>query len=366
MKVPLSFPSLDHRDMDNVQKVIQSGQLVQGAYVKALETIVRDLIGVSHAVAVSSGTATLHLALLSLGVGPGDEVIVPAFSYVATANVVELVGARPVFVDIRPDSFNINGDLIEAAVTACVKVIMPVHEFGHPADMETIKELADTHRLLVVEDAACALGADWRGRKVGAWGDVGSFSLHPRKAVTSGEGGILTTNDEDLADYFRIMRNHGIDDSRGTVDFVAAGFNYRMTDMQAALAIGQVERLEEIIAKRAAVAGSYNKELKPRFFRKPIPPVHGRATWQSYHIVLEDGIDQSRFLLYLAGKGIGANYGAQCIPVQTYYRRKYGYDKSDFSEAFRAFSQGIVLPIFDSMSDDQISYVVENINSCRG
>jgi perosamine synthetase len=365
MKVPLSFPSIDQSDIGNVLKVLESGQLVQGSHVQALEKAVAALVGVEYAVVVSSGTATLHLALLSLGVGPGDEVVVPAFSYVATANVVELVGAKPVFVDIRPENFNIDPARIEAAITPRTKVLMPVHEFGHPSDMDRIIEIANSYRLPIIEDAACALGSEWKGSKVGAWGKIGSFSLHPRKAVTSGEGGVLTTNDSNLDKFFRIMRNHGIDNSGGMTDFVAAGFNYRMTDIQAALVVGQIERLETIIAKRNAIVDCYDKELEPRFFQKPKPPLNGRTTWQSYHILLNNDVEQSRFLHFLTGKGIGANYGAQCIPLQTYYRKKYGYASVDFPEAYQCFSQGVVLPIFDSMTKDQVSYVIETVNNYR-
>ncbi|RZB31526.1 MAG: hypothetical protein SRB2_04495 [Desulfobacteraceae bacterium Eth-SRB2] len=365
MQVPLAFPSIDQNDIENVIRVLQSGQLVQGSQIKLLEKAVAALIGVEHAVAVSSGTATLHLALLSLGVGPGDEVVVPAFSYVATANVVELAGAKPVFVDILLDTFNIDPYRIEAAITPRTKALMPVHEFGYPADMERIIEIADRYSLPVVEDAACALGAEWKGRKVGAWGKIGSFSLHPRKAVTSGEGGVLTTNDSNLAKFFSIMRNHGIDNASGVMDFVAAGFNYRMTDIQAALVVGQLKRLKTIIAKRNVIMDCYDKELKPRFFQKPKPPLNGRTTWQSYHIVLNDDVAQTRFLHFLTEKGIGANYGAQCIPVQTYYRKKYGYTSVEFPVAYRAFSQGVVLPIFDSMTENQVSYVIETVNNYK-
>jgi perosamine synthetase len=365
MKVPLTYPSINPNDVENVLKVLESGQLVQGKYVQLLEKAIAELVVVEHAVAVSSGTATLHLALLSLGIGPGDEVVVPAFSYVATANVVELVGARPVFVDIHPDTFIIDPNMIEAAITQRTKALMPVHEFGYPADMERILDIAKFYRLPVIEDAACALGSDWNGCKVGAWGKIGSFSLHPRKTVTSGEGGVLTTNDSDLAKFFKVMRNHGIDIRDGSMDFVAAGFNYRMTDIHAALALGQVGRLEAIIAKRHAIVGFYDKEMKPRFFQKPKPSLKGRTTWQSYHVVLNNDVDQSNFLHFLAEKGIGSNYGAQCIPLQTYYRKKYGYTSKDFPEAYRAFSQGVVLPIFDSMTEDQISYVIETVNNYR-
>lgn len=365
MKIPLSYPSIDQKDIERVRSVLESGQLVQGRYVQSLENAISSLIGVKHAVAVSNGTATLHLALLSLGIGQGDEVVVPAFSFIATANVVELVGAKPVFVDISPDSFNIDPDRIEAAITPHTKAIMPVHEFGYPAEMDIIVDIANAHNLPIIEDAACALGSEWKGRKVGAWGTVGSFSLHPRKAVTSGEGGVLTTKDSKLVTFFRTMRNHGIDNASGAMDFVSAGFNYRMTDIQAALVVGQIERLETIIAKRNAIVDFYDKELNARFFKKPQAPLNGKTTWQSYHIILNQDVEQLLFLRYLTEKAIGANYGAQCIPLQTYYSKKYGYTGKDFPEAYRAFSQGIVLPVFDSMTDDQVSFVVETVNNYR-
>lgn len=363
--VPLARPSIDRRDRENVRAVLESGQLVQGSRVAALEEAVAATVGVDHAVAVSSGTATLHLALLSFGTGPGDEVIVPAFSHVATANAVELTGAKPVFVDVDPGSFNIQPDGMARAISGRTKVLMPVHEFGFPADMGKILEIAESHRLPVVEDAACALGSQWSGRKVGSFGAAGSFSLHPRKAVTSGEGGVLTTNDSGRASFFRIMRNHGMDDSGRTPDFVQAGFNYRMTDIQAALALGQIERLETLIARRQAVAERYDRELRGRFFRKPSFPATGRTNWQSYHIVLDDTVDQTEFLAFLREKGIGANCGAQCIPMQTYYRRKYGYAAGDFPEAYRAFRRGVVLPLFDSMTEIQVTRVIDCVNDYR-
>ena len=363
MKVPLSFPSIEQGDIENVRRVLESGQLVQGCYVQSLEKAFADLVGVEYAVAVSSGTATLHIALLSIGIGPGDEVIVPAFSFVATANVVELVGAKPIFVDINSTSFNIDTSRIIEAITPSTKVLMPVHEFGYPAEMDIITEIANEYGLAVVEDAACALGAEWMDRKAGSWGNIGSFSLHPRKAVTSGEGGVLTTNDAALAKYFRIIRNHGIDNASGVMDFVAAGFNYRMTDMQAALVVGQLERLETILAKRNDIVSRYEKELNPHFYRKPKSPLDGRTTWQSYHIVLDDEVHRSDFQNYLLEKGIGSNYGAQCIPVQNYYRNKYGYRPLDFPEAYRAYTQGVALPLFDSMTSDQISYVIDALNT---
>lgn len=362
LEVPLTRPSIRESDIDLVVKVIRSGQLVQGQYVQKLESLISKLVGVKETVAVTSGTATLHLALLAEGIGSGDEVIVPAFSYVATANVVELVGAKPVFVDVELESLNIESNSLEAVLSDRVKAIMPVHEFGLPADMEKILCVAEKHNLVVIEDAACALGAEWKGQKVGGIGKVGSFSLHPRKSITSGEGGLLTTNDQAMADYYRIMRNHGISTHSGSIEFARAGYNYRMTDLQAALVLGQLERLDEIQQGREHVVRRYNNELINGCFQKPRNTKQGKSSWQSYHIVLDKDVDRKRFFEHLAGYNIGFSYGAQCIPSQKYYREKYQYESFQFPNAERAFKQGVVLPLFDTMTEDQVSYVVEKVN----
>lgn len=360
--IPLCRPSIQKSDIDNVVSVLESSQLVQGIFVEKLETAVQNYLKVKHAVALSSGTATLHLALLSLGIGPGDEVIVPAFSYVATANVVELTGAKPVFVDIALDSFNINPELIERAITPRTKAIMPVHEFGLSAEMDSIIDIAGHYRLAVIEDAACALGAEFHNRKVGGFGNIGSFSLHPRKAVTSGEGGVLVTDNDELASFFRVMRNHGIRKDGAKMKFVAAGFNYRMTDFQAALVVGQLDRIEEILNKRAQIAQFYDEQLGSPLFLKPKASPRARHAWQSYHILLHDGMSQEKVLHYLSENGIGANYGAQCIPIQEYYQNKYGYTASEFPNSANAFLNGITIPLFDTMHNDQITKVTEVLN----
>lgn len=362
ISVPLTTPSIQQADIDNVVRVLQSGNLVQGQQVQALETAVADFVGVKHAVAVANGTASLHLALLSLGVRPGDEVIVPAFSYVATANVVELVGARPVFVDICLKTFNLDSAHLGNAISSRTKAIIPVHEFGYPADMESILGIANRHGIPVIEDAACALGSEWKSKKIGALGLVGSFSLHPRKAITSGEGGLLTTDDDHHAEFFRRQRNHGIYRSDARVEFVSAGFNYRMTDIQAALVIGQFERLADIASRRTELANRYNNNLIGNCFSKPTSPTEGKTSWQSYHIVLNDDVDRDQFFNFVKARRIEVSYGAQCIPVVKFYRDKYSYEPHHFPNAFRAYAQGVVLPLFDQMSLEQSEYVIQSVN----
>ncbi len=359
--IPLASPNISERDISAVTEVLRSGLLVQGKNVADLENEVADYLQVKNAVAVSNGTATMHLALVALGVGVGDEVIVPAFSYVATANVVEIVGAKCIFVDIERDTFNIDVAKIEAAVTPKTKAIIPVHEFGLACDISEILKIAEKHNLLVIEDAACALGSTENNKFTGTFGRAASFSLHPRKAVTSGEGGIITTDDDELAEKFRILRNHGVKMNNGKMDFVEAGFNYRMTDFQAALVRGQFSEIEKGIAARNTLAEIYFEELKnSKHLQLPTVPQGKRHNWQTFHTVVGEDIDRDEMIKKLNLNGVGSNYGAQCIPFQTFYREKYGLDcEQEFPNALRAFQKGLALPIYEKLTPDHIKHITK-------
>ena len=352
-------PNITEADIESVVAVLRSGNLVQGANVSAFETEIAAYLNIKNAVAVSSGTASLHLALVALGIGAGDEVIVPAFSYVATANVVEIVGAKCVFVDVEKDTFNLDVSRVKQAITANTRAIIPVHEFGLTCDISDLMRVAEKHNLFVIEDAACALGAEENEKFTGTFGTAGSFSLHPRKAVTTGEGGILTTDDDDLADKFRVLRNHGIKMQNGRMDFVAAGFNYRMTDFQAALVRGQFARIEKIIKYRNELAQIYLDELKnTKSITLPVVPDGKRHSWQTFHAVVGEEVDRDRLIEKLKSRGIGTNYGAQCIPYQTFYREKYNLNcESEFPNALRAFQKGLALPLYEKLSADDIRFV---------
>lgn len=357
--IPLSSPNITETDIDAVAEVLRSGMLVQDRNVKELEETVAKYLSVRNVVAVSSGTATLHLALVALGVKPGDQVIVPAFSHVATANVVEIVGAECVFVDIEPDTFNIDVSQVEAAISPQTRAIIPVHEFGLPCDISKIVELAERHNLFVVEDAACALGATERQRHVGTFGNVGSFSLHPRKAITSGEGGLLTTNDDELAAQLKVLRNHGIASENGKQEFIAAGFNYRLTDFQAAMVLSQFDRLAENIAHRRKIADVYRYELDGEANIQLSGEKEGKFnTWQTFHVVVGKHIDRDGLISDLKERGIGTNYGAQCIPATQYYQNKYRLDcERLYPNAFRAFTHGLALPMHEKLTAEDARYV---------
>jgi len=363
--IPLMIPDIREEDISAVAEVLRSGMLVQGENVQKLEAQIAEYLGVKHAVAVSSGTASLHMALLALGIGPGDEVIVPAFSFMATANVVEIVGAKPVFVDIDIRTSNIDVSLIEAAITEKTKAIMPVHEFGLACDIAEICAFAKKHNFPVIEDAACALGATENGKYVGTFGVAGSFSFHPRKAITSGEGGMLVTDDGDLADRFRALRNHGISFADGEMDFTEAGLNYRMTDFQAALLSSQFKRLGESIRVKQDHAKRYQANLSQvDWIRLPFVPEDKVHTWQSFHVVVDS--DRDDCLDYLKSKGVGSNHGAQCMPCQLYYQNKYGLDcQSFFPNSVMAYKQGLVLPLYPRLSAADVDLISATLVSYK-
>jgi dTDP-4-amino-4,6-dideoxygalactose transaminase len=361
--IPLASPNIREEDIDLVSEVLRSGQLVQGIYVNKLEKAFADYHGVKHAIAVSSGTATLHLALKVLGIGPGDEVIVPAFSYTATANVVELVGATCVFVDIDRDTFNIDVRQIEQKITSKTKAIIPVHEFGLACDIEAVCAIASHHNLFVIEDAACALGATQNGKLAGTFGVLGSFSLHPRKSITSGEGGVLLTNNDAIATKLRQLRNQGIEMENGQMNFVAAGFNYRMTDFQAALVWSQFQRLNDTLHYKNELAQIYFSSVNNDKLQLPHQPAGRNHTWQTFHVVLHDGLSQTEVIAILKSKGIGTNLGAQCIPVQTYYKEKYNLSASGlFPNAYRAYTSGLAIPLYGKLIHDDIVYISQTLN----
>jgi perosamine synthetase len=277
--IRLTIPSIEEDDLQAIREVLASGYLVQGAKVASFEKTVADYVGTNYAVAVSSGTAALHLGLLALSIQPGDLVVVTAYSFVATVNVIELCGAQPVFVDIQPDTFNMDPNCLEDILSRLmastdtahrVKAVLPVHTFGQMADMSAIMELTGRHGLPVIEDAACALGATLNGRQAGTWGVMGCFSFHPRKAITTGEGGIITMNDPNTARRVRALRNHGQEPDKEAPDFIFPGFNYRMTEFQAALGITQMSKLDRIIRARRRLASHYDALLGKTPFQAPI------------------------------------------------------------------------------------------------
>ena len=362
--IRLTVPSIDENDLQAVRDALASGYLVQGARVAAFEQAVAQYVGTKYAVAVSSCTAALHISLLALAVQPGDLVVVTAYSWPATANVIELCGAKPVFVDIQRDTFNMDPACLEVVLEELmgseqtrqrVKGILPVHTFGQMADMQGIMELADRYELPVVEDTACALGATLHGRQAGTWGAMGCFSFHPRKAITTGEGGMVVTDDETLALRLRALRNHGQDPQASSPDFIMAGFNYRMTEFQAALGVTQMSKLDGIIAARRQLAAGYDRLLHNTAIQTPAVASSSQSVYQSYVTLLPAEVAERRdeIIVGLKERGIETTIGTWHIPMITYFRRRYDYKAGDFPATDEVFARAMTLPLHEKLSEKE-------------
>ena len=359
--IRLTIPSIDDEDLTAVREVLASGQLVQGQQVAAFETHVAERAGTDHAVALSNCTAALHLSLLALDVRAGDVVIVTAYSWVATANVIELCGAHPVFVDIRPDTYDMDPAALESILQRLmgnretarrVKAILPVHAFGLMAGMTEIMDLADRYGIPVVEDGACALGASLNGRPAGSWGKLGCFSFHPRKAVTTGEGGMIVGNDAELIRRLRALRNHGQDPHSPSPDFILPGFNYRMTEFQAALGITQMKKLDHIISSRKRLAHGYEELLRGASLTLPAVPSGHSPVFQSYVVLLpeEDADFRNDVIARLKERGVESTIGTWNIPMTSFFRARYGFMPGDFPVADRVFARSLTLPLYAHMT----------------
>jgi len=372
LMIRLTIPSIDESDLQAVREVLASGYLVQGARVAAFEQTIAKYVGTKYAVAVSNCTAALHISLLALGVKPGDIVVVAAYSWPATANVVELCGAKPVFVDIQRDTFNIDPARLKTVLEKLmaskqtrksVKGILPVHTFGQMANMPAIMELANRYELPVIEDAACALGAKFGGRQAGTFGKMGCFSFHPRKAITTGEGGMIVTDDAGLANSSRALRNHGLDPNSSSPDFIMAGFNYRITEFQAALGVTQMSKLDGIIESRRRLAANYDRLLQNTAIKTPAVAAGSQPVYQSYIILLPGDAAGRRaeIIADLKQRGIETTIGTWHIPMTTYFRSRYGYKAGDFPATDEIFARALTLPLYENMSEQQQNTVIENL-----
>ena len=359
--IPITRPSVGQEEADAAADAVLSGWLSQGPRVQEFERRVADYVGAGHAVATSNCTTALHLALLAAGVGPGDEVICPSFSFIATANAVVHAGATPVFVDIDPATYNIDTTLIEAAITPRTRAIIPVDQIGLAADIPAVIEIARAHNLRVVEDAAPALGATIGEARAGGLSDFTCFSFHPRKSITTGEGGVITTNDEPAAARLRSIRSHGASTSdlarhqSGTVEIESydeLGFNYRMTDVQAAVGCVQMRRLDGILADRRRLALRYDGLFasEERLTTPSVPPGH-LHTYQSYCVRLEATLDRSRIMRELAALGIATRRGVMAIHLEPFYRSRL--PGLSLPQTERAAAETLLLPLFAGMTEDE-------------
>jgi dTDP-4-amino-4,6-dideoxygalactose transaminase len=370
--IRLTIPSIEEDDLQVTREALASGFLVQGARVAEFEKSIASYVGVKHVIAVSNCTAALHLALLALDVRAGDLVLVTTYSWPATANVIELCGAQPVFVDIQPDTFNMDPEQLETALKRLmsttetarrVKAILPVHTFGQMADMTTIMKIADQHGIPVIEDAACALGAKRERRQAGTWGVMGCFSFHPRKAITTGEGGAIATNNDQLARKLRALRNHGLDPDISSPEFIMPGFNYRITEFQAAFGSSQMKKLDRIIAARRRLAHYYDNLLENDPLLVPAVPSQSFHVYQSYVTLLPEEVAPRRAEIIhgLKEMGVETNIGTWHMPLTAYFRTRYGYCTGDFPVSDSVFKRALTLPLYESLTGDEQQTVIEKL-----
>jgi dTDP-4-amino-4,6-dideoxygalactose transaminase len=345
-EIRLARPDVGEAELAAVASVLAGGQLTMGPQVAAFETAVARAVGTADAVAVSSGTAAIHLALLALRIGPGDEVIVPAYTFPATANAVELCGAHAVLVDVDPATFLVRPELVAEAVTPRTRAVLAVHLFGRPVAWEEL-QTAVPQDVVLLEDAAGALGARYRGTPCGALGLLACLSFHPRKIVTTGEGGAVTTDEREVAAAVRRLRHHGIAPG-GTMDIASPGFNYRLPDVLCALGIPQLERLERLLAARERVAGWYTERLE-HLVATPSADDGDRHGWQAYVV----GVDRrDEALAGLRAEGIEAQIGTYAVHHLSAYR-----DRGSFPGADEAFVRALALPFAGSMTEEEVDRV---------
>ena len=373
--IPISLPVTGQEEWEALKEPLMSGWLTSGPKVREFEQLFAERHGVKHALAVTSATTALHLALVALGIKEEDEVIVPAFTWVSTANVVLYCGAKVVFVDIDPFTFNIDPEDLSKRITSKTKAIIPVHLFGLCADMDKIKEIAGN--IPLIEDGACAAGASYKGTPAGGLGTIGCFSFHPRKSVTTGEGGMITTNDDKLADIMGMLRNHGASISEEQrhhgakpymlPDFNALGYNYRMTDLQGAVGVVQIKKLDQFINEREKWANFYTKELDSiPWLRTPKHGADYKHGWQSFVTFVDESkspASRNEIMELLQQQGISTRPGTHAVHMLNFYKEKYNIQPSDYPGAQAANNYSMSIPLHNRMVAEDFDYVVSVIKA---
>ncbi len=383
MKIPIAKPYFGKEEREAIVKPLETGWVVQGPYVKEFEDKVAAFTGAACAKATSSCTTALHLALLACGVKPGDQVVLPSFTFVASANAVRYAGAEPVFADVDLRTYNVDTTKLEAAITDRTTALLPVHLFGLCADMDPILALAGERGLAVVEDAACALGGFYKGRHAGVMGDAGCLSFHPRKSITTGEGGMVLSSNPDLAPRIEVMRDHGAEvtdlkrHATGATllpEYNTLGFNYRMTDFQGAVGVAQMGKIDYILSKRAELAGRYDDGLADLpWLRTPAVPGSRKHGYQSYVCLFAPsepegadskaldkmGGDRTRLMGYLEENGISVRQGTHAVHALGYYRESAGGEVPSCPNSLIAERLTLALPLFPQLESSQQDRIIE-------
>jgi len=355
MRIPLSSPDITADDIEAVVSVLRTPRLSIGPKMEEFERSIADLVGVPHGIAVSSGTAGLHLCLRALGVGEGDEVLLPSFTFIAAGNAVLYERARPVFVDIEPRTLNLDPGQLERSITPKTRAIIAVHTFGHPADLDPIMDIARKHGLPVIEDACEAIGARYRGRPVGGIGDLGVFGFYPNKPITTGEGGMVVTRDSQMAVTIRALRNQGRMESDGWLDHRLLGYNYRLSELNCALGLEQIKRIDDILDRREALAIRYSEELQgmPEVIPPPLEIRDGRVCWFVYVVRVEN---RDTIFKRLTDQGIGcARYFAPLHRQPLF--APYLNPRDDLKITEQVAGKTLALPFFNRMTTEQIHEV---------
>jgi len=370
MKVPLSSPDIIEKDVEAVVGIMKTRFLSIGPKVVEFEKKMGSFAGTKYAVAVNSGTSALHLIIRGMGIGEGDVVITTPFSFIASANCILFERAKPLFVDIEEDTLNLDADKVEKKLEslsreelAKVKALLVVDAFGQPADWDRFRQIGKKYNLRLIEDSAEALGAEYMGKSAGSLGEVGVFAFYPNKQITTGEGGVLVTDDEELVRATRSMRSQGRGESGEWLDHERLGYNYRMDEMSAALGCSQMERIEEILDKRTKVAEMYGEKLaKVEEVQVPfIADYINKMSWFVYVVRLKRGIDRNKVIKYLNEEGVQCKPYFTPIHLQPFYRKMFGYKEGDFPITEDVTGRTIALPFFNNLKEEQIDYVVEKL-----
>lgn len=364
MNVPLSQPYMGEEEINAVVEVLRSDRLALGPVTAEFERLFAEAIGAKYALAINSGTSGLHLAVRGLGIGPGDEVITSPFSFVASSNCILFEGAKPVFVDADEETFNIDTRLIESAITPQTKALLPVHVFGESADMDPIMDIAQRHKLDVIEDACEAIAAKYKGRTIGTFGKAAVYGFYPNKQITTGEGGMIVTNDEDMYQYCLSARNQGRATDMQWLTHVRLGYNYRISEMTAALGVEQMKKLPDILRLRREKALRYMELLAD------IPEVRIPKGWESpdhswfVFAIRVDARLRDPLLEALNARGVQSKaYFSPCIHLQEFYMKDFGYREGMFPVAERLSKETIILPFFTGIQEEQLLYVRDTIKA---
>ena len=360
--ISMSAPDIDDLDIEAVVEVLRSGRLSLGPNIEAFEDAISQYIGVRHAVAVSSGTAALHLIVKALGLGPGDEILVPSFTFAASVNAILYEGATPVFVDIEDETFNLDLPDLRRKITPHTKAIMAVDVFGHPVEWDAIEELADQYQLRVIDDSCEAFGAEYKGRKVGQFGDASAFAFYPNKQMTTGEGGIVATNNSEIARLSRSLANQGRSEMGTWLEHERLGYNYRLDEMSAALGLSQLGRVETFLAKRERVAEMYAECLKgSEAVQIPRSKPHVRRSWFVYVVTLREDIERDTVARTMEQSGIPVRCYFSPIHLQPYIRERFGFKGGELPTTESIAQRTLALPFHNNLTEKQVDRVVESL-----